>query len=780
MPVRFLRLVALSVILLVGWRQPAVAAEEATLEVAVSSRRAWTDTGLDLRAGQHLQLEARGRIRARRLTFGEIFFGSDGMRWVGPSGTYLWPRTLRYAATLDGRIGFPLPAAADGPHPAYALIGRIGEAGEPFYLGAQLDAAVAESGRLWLGVNDVDLRDNEGSFRVSLTVTDSAPPARDKPTPPIIEPTGAGQPAPEARVLLLYVDGLRPDVVHEMAAGGFLPVVQRLFLDGGVECAQAFTVFPSNTLVANGALFTGLLPDRTGLKSQNQFERTLQKPVGQWSEWLPDWPAARPGSQARISDLLDKFAPESTWRFLRRWRVRTLDHYVRDYRYTVLPIAPMNPPPRWLHQGLSAIRNPFAGSSEIPQDLDRVNTRYVVEELLDDPEARVIAAWFPMVDKISHHAARGQFGAARREIAEFDRCLGRMVRRVRQLGLERSMYYILVSDHGHSGGEERPTEAAPSSLPREWRASRDARPNRRANLARDFFHRQLGCNVKVVGQEWRHPGSDQTRFVFVDHQAWGQAAIFLPKARYHDGLWELNTLPELMRYDLGPNRGQINLLDALMGFRGVEWDPSLRAPVDVLLARIDAQRVLVARSRHSQAVIHMKTDQEGVDWYRYEPIDHVELDERGALRIVASSRIGQDPLGYAAELGEWLGAWHTDREWLERTGGTAYPDAVSGFAKCFAWKPPMDELAASRTPDLVVTAAPGWSFRSADDFGTDHGGPLREAMRISLWLAGPNVRHGVMRQPRRIVDVLPTILQMVGQPYDPKQFDGLAIEGIYE
>ena len=108
------------------------------------------------------------------------------------------------------------------------------------------------------------------------------------------------------------------------------------------------------------------------------------------------------------------------------------------------------------------------------------------------------------------------------------------------------------------------------------------------------------------------------------------------------------------------------------------------------------------------------------------------------------------------------------------------PDAVVGIAKFFSWKPPVDTLAAARDPDLVVTAARGWSFRSDAEAGTDHGAPLREAMQISWWVAGPNIRRGVVREPRRIVDVMPTILEMIGMYDETLDLDGRPLRGIYE
>lgn len=742
-------------------------AEGEPAEVRVPAEAAWTDTGLELSAGEAFQIEASGRARVLRSSWREWFFGIDYEPVVGPEGTYLWPYDpITRRVRFDG-AACPLPSGAAGPAPAFGLIGKVGADGAPFYVGRRFDGAADRAGRLWLGINDGDRAGNRGAFtarieRPSISLGTPSSPA------PTVLPGSSGAPVPQARVLLVYVDGLRPDVLREMAEAGFLPNLKRAFLDGGLDCANAFTTFPSNTLTANGALFTGLFPDRTAIKSQNQFERSALIPGRRKTGWRP----AQRGPSYAVYDLLDKFSPEATDQFLRRRQIKTLAARLGSaYRFTVLPIVPVNPPTQWLHRAVNTIRNPFAAVVRIPVELDEINARYAIEELLGDPEARVIAVWLPLVDKVSHASPRGQFGTARRHLALVDRSLGKILMRLRQVHGEQDTYLILVSDHGHAGGE--------------------TRPNRRCHLARELFNERFGCRVQVVGQLWDYPGSDRERFIFIDHQAFAQAAIYLPKGSYARGPWAPNTLGELMRYDLGPNRGVVNLPEALLAFKGREWEAGWPNPVDLVLIRLDARRVLVMRSPENQAIIHRAFGADGRAAYRYEPVRRVGQDPDG--RIVAEpATVGMDPLGYLQDaaleramgsvsaVGRWLADWHGEREWLRVTARSEYPDAVVAVARFFDWQPPVDDLALACTPDLVVTASRGWSFRSDEETGSDHGSLLPESMRISLFVAGPNIRHGVWPQPQRIVDVLPTVLEMIGEPYDPNALDGEAIRGIYE
>ena len=109
-------------------------------QVSVSATVPWTDTGIDLRPGQTIYVEASGQVR----------WGRD--RRDGPEGEDNSP----YNAAR------PLPNRAGA-----ALIGRLG--GDVFFIGADRGPIrVRGGGRLALGINDEFLDDNSGSFRVTV------------------------------------------------------------------------------------------------------------------------------------------------------------------------------------------------------------------------------------------------------------------------------------------------------------------------------------------------------------------------------------------------------------------------------------------------------------------------------------------------------------------------------------------------------------------------------------------------------------------------------------
>ncbi|MEQ1730200.1 MAG: LecA/PA-IL family lectin [Vicinamibacterales bacterium] len=110
--------------------------------ISVEASQPWTDTGVSLRSGQTIYVEAAGRVR----------WGPG--RQDGPAGERNSPRN-------EGR---PMPNRSAG-----ALIGRVGESDGLFLIADETGPIrVRDGGRLYLGVNDDYLQDNSGSFRVTI------------------------------------------------------------------------------------------------------------------------------------------------------------------------------------------------------------------------------------------------------------------------------------------------------------------------------------------------------------------------------------------------------------------------------------------------------------------------------------------------------------------------------------------------------------------------------------------------------------------------------------
>jgi hypothetical protein len=73
---------------------------------------------------------------------------------------------------------------------------------------------------------------------------------------PSLRPSGA----PVRQAVLLLLDGIRPDVLQDLLAGGEVPSIARLFPDAGSRVAMAASAFPTTTGPAHLPFLTGRYP----------------------------------------------------------------------------------------------------------------------------------------------------------------------------------------------------------------------------------------------------------------------------------------------------------------------------------------------------------------------------------------------------------------------------------------------------------------------------------------------------------------------------------------
>ena len=114
--------------------------------ITVNGNQPWTDTGIDVRAGDQVAFSSSGQIR--------IASGNAPEATAGPDGS---------SAFFAPRNNYPVPAMAVG-----GLIGRVGT-GAPFPIGSNNQRIrMPANGRLYLGVNDDGFGDNSGAFNVTV------------------------------------------------------------------------------------------------------------------------------------------------------------------------------------------------------------------------------------------------------------------------------------------------------------------------------------------------------------------------------------------------------------------------------------------------------------------------------------------------------------------------------------------------------------------------------------------------------------------------------------
>jgi hypothetical protein len=118
------------------------------ISVAIPANEAWVDTGHRLSIGEHVRVTADGAVQF-----------DESVTAVGPEGTPV-------ESWQAWNIVFCVNHAS--------LIGRIGESGEPFFIGPEALFAAADEGNLFLGVNDSKVVDNSGAGFLAFVETDMA------------------------------------------------------------------------------------------------------------------------------------------------------------------------------------------------------------------------------------------------------------------------------------------------------------------------------------------------------------------------------------------------------------------------------------------------------------------------------------------------------------------------------------------------------------------------------------------------------------------------------
>ncbi len=129
---------------------------------------------------------------------------------------------------------------------------------------------------------------------------------------------------------------------------------------------------------------------------------------------------------------------------------------------------------------------------------------------------------------------------------------------------------------------------------------------------------------------------------------------------------------------------------------------------------------------------------------------------------------GTDPLGHASvgEAAALMDGGHHDAEaWLRATLQTPHPDAVVQLVEL------NDSV---RNGDVTLFAHAGWDFAPGDRGG--HGGLLRQEILVPWIWAGPDLPAGTSIAAARTVDLMPTILHLIGRgEAAPAGLDGRSI-----
>ena len=768
---RFLTFLALFASFGLGCAHPAGHAEVSQTvhadsdAVFLDATAKWTDSPFILAKGDAVDISAIGWVRDRLPTNAS----ETAALWSDPAGTYLVP-------TAHDGSSDPLPSGSHGPAPAMALVARIGD-GQPFLVGRRAGIRAATSGRLQFRVNDSTPDDNAGHFSIHVDRV-TAPSPMGHETVLTAPARTLAPPSPAKRVLIFYIDGLRADVVREMALTGHLPTIRRLFVEGGSWLQNTTTVFPSSTLTANGSMWTGCFPDRHGLTSMIRFDRRTQTSQSHLSTLGPVRAAEslRPvgilglasTANESIHSAVGASVPDSASEDVATPLYTLLNRQGTDWATGVLPIMPHLTPPLWSRSLLRHL--PFLRADKAWQHFDDANTTYALRHLVD-LQRPVTVIWLPETDSVSHTCGRGQFGATRQTLAQADILIGSVVDHLDRRGQLDDTVLMLVSDHGHHGGRHQPLkhfDVAHEVFFRTRTVSQD----------HHWLSGGLGLSVHQHQSTSRHP--HDKHFVFVDSIPDGTCRIYLPRSDYRSQDWTSSARPaDLLNYRISDHLPPINLIQRLINAQAEGPDDN---PVDMALVRNTPDSLLLISRTRGAAVITRRRDSQRRHLFRYQVVNNLGPAPDGSIAWKAVTRPTVDPLHLVTHAStEFLAREHDEQAWLTVMKDSQYPDAVVSLARSMLWVPSIDSTARHHAPDIVLTASRGWYFGKKPTAGTMHGHPLRDAMFSTWFVSGRGIRKNTrITTPCRLTDLTPTILDCLGRLPVDQRFDGRPIRQFHE
>jgi hypothetical protein len=168
-----------------------------------------------------------------------------------------------------------------------------------------------------------------------------------------------------------------------------------------------------------------------------------------------------------------------------------------------------------------------------------------------------------------------------------------------------------------------------------------------------------------------------------------------------------------------------------------------------LVAYLAGEHEAVVRSTHGTARIVERTTPNGLE-YQYLPAT------------------AADPLHYAAQadLAAFVSAgFHGRRAWLVATADRDFPDVVPQLIPL---------LRCRRAGQAIVFASAGRSFKRE---AGGHGSLTRHEMRIPMIFVGPDIPAGGTIEYASILDILPTVLTLLGRPLpDDGSLEGLPLD----
>lgn len=325
-----------------------------------------------------------------------------------------------------------------------------------------------------------------------------------------------------------------------------------------------------------------------------------------------------------------------------------------------------------------------------------------------------IAVHLPAVDNVGHEAGSGS-DEYRAAVLNLDEAIGEVLEALDRGGMLDELTIVLTSDHGH--------HAAPRFVALD-----------------DLLHDALDVPVQLCAEN-----DGEVEYV----ERWERCSDFRVIATVTGERQASLHLRPGQRWAERPTLEEALSFPTLVGGREQDLPELLLLSPAIDLVAVRAGEHEVALFDHHGSATIRRTVTAGSEERKY------------SYDLLS----GEDPLGYSAELWEWIeDGPHTSREWLEATAEERHPDVVPQLVVAFDH---------ARCGDVMLFAAPSWDF--SEKYAGGHGGIEREEMIVPLYIAGPGIRAGAELPAARLVDLVPTLLELSGATaLETQRFDGVS------
>jgi hypothetical protein len=520
----------------------------------------------------------------------------------------------------------------------------------------------------------------------------------------------------ESYGLIIVIDGARGDVWRQYAEQGKMPNVARLFLEQGVWVEHATSVFPTITGAGMPAVLTGNVPGRHGMPSLYFFDRPT-----------------------RSYPVLFTFRESLEWNHWLSPSVKTIwEHF--EGPDDALSIGPA------LSRGADLVVPVVWNVQYKPMEYHgklTVAVRQLERDLLGKPPARMTVVYNGWFDHMEHGLG-ATHPAMDAQYASVDAAIGEAValfeatidKRQAAIGRPVDRYVALVSDHGHQDVRE------VASIEQFVRGSKQAR------VVDKVWTRVFGLAV-----DSRETGvlTDEELVLAAGE---GHALLYFPTPEVEG--------EQVVALDWDRRPSYHELRD--YAFRGERVDLIAQATqfpqaVSFVVAKDYAAGVVHVHSHDGHATIERQGTHPTTASYRYRVVE------------------GTDPLGFVGlpEVEPLLDdAFHEADTWQQATCTSQHPDAVVMLFQAFDSE--------DRAPDLYVSAAPYVSIGDLVDgakSASKHGGLTQEETWSTVAFHGSGLLPRRVRTARN-VDVVPTMLWLLGEPFEPESKDGRVLREIEE